>query len=87
MSLKRPGTGALDSEVTNIAAAGFWLLVGDAKYFVPFSDYPSFRKAPVDQIFALKRIGPRQFYWPELDVDTELDALEHPERFPLSWHD
>ncbi len=87
MSLKRPGTSTLDSEVTNIAATGFWLLVDDAEYFIPFSDYPAFLQASVEQIFAVERIGPRQFHWPELDTDIELDALEHPERFPLTWHE
>lgn len=22
-------------------------------------------------------------FWPELDIDVEIDALEHPERYPL----
>lgn len=87
MSLKEHGMPTLGSEVTNITSAGFWLLVDDAEYFVPFSDYPAFSRAPVERIFAVRRIGPRQFYWPDLDVDIELDALEHPENFPLGWHE
>ncbi len=87
MSLDKPGMPTLISEVTNIASTGFWLLVDDVEYFVPFSNYPAFRQAPVDQIFAVQQIGPRQLYWPNLDVDIELDALEHPENYPLSWHD
>jgi hypothetical protein len=23
------------------------------------------------------------FYWPELDVDLDLERVEHPEKFPL----
>jgi len=23
------------------------------------------------------------FYWPELDIDLDLDRIEHPENFPL----
>jgi len=26
-----------------------------------------------------------EFYWPDLDIDIELEALEHPERFPLMF--
>jgi hypothetical protein len=24
-------------------------------------------------------------YWPELDVDLEIDDLENPEKYPLKW--
>lgn len=73
------------NEVTDIIAAGFWLLVDDREYFVPFDDYPAFREATVAQIYAVQRLGPNQFYWPELDIDIELDALEKPEEYPLQF--
>ncbi len=87
MNFEKPGMPTLASEVTNIASTGFWLLVDDSEYFVPFSDYPAFRHAAIEQIFAVQQIGPRQLYWPDLDVDIELDALEHPEHYPLSWRE
>ncbi len=62
-------------------------MVDDAEYFVPFDDYPVFRKATVEQIFGVQRIGPDHFHWPALDADVELEALEHPERYPLVWKD
>ena len=71
------------SEVTNITATGFWLLVDDKEYFVPFTDYPAFQKATIPQIYHVRRLDPAQLHWPELDVDIELEALEHPDRFPL----
>ena len=83
MNSKRPGSDISVSEVTNIIHLGFWLLVDDQEYFVPFADYPAFRQATVSQIYAVQRLSPTQFYWPELDIDLELEALEHPERFPL----
>jgi hypothetical protein len=70
-------------EITSISAVGFWLLTDDREYFVPFADYPVFRNATVAEIYNFERISPRQFHWPELDADIELDALEQPERFPL----
>ena len=87
MSLSPPGTVTSHHEVTGITVSGFWLLVDDAEYFVPFADYPVFRKAGVEQIFDVKRLSPRQFRWPALDADIELDALEHPEYYPLIWRD
>jgi hypothetical protein len=70
---------------TNITATGFWLLVDYREYFVPFADYPAFCGATVAQIHNFERHGPRQFHWPHLDADIELDALEHPRRFPLRF--
>jgi hypothetical protein len=75
----------MSPEVTNISAIGFWLLVDDREYFVPFSDYPAFINATVAQIYNVARLDPHQFYWPDLDVDIELDALRHPEQFPLQF--
>ena len=79
------GINTSPCEVTSIDFAGFWLLVDDREYFVPFDDYPAFRRATVAQIYAMQRLGPSQVYWPDLDVDIELEALEHPERFPLRY--
>jgi hypothetical protein len=71
--------------VTNITAHGFWLFVDDREYFVPFADYPVFQTATVAQIYAVRRIGPTQFHWPELDADIELDALKRPDAYPLKF--
>jgi hypothetical protein len=70
-------------EITNISAFGLWLLVDDQEYFVPFSDCPVFQEATVVHICNIQRLSPRQFHWPGIDADIELDALETPERFPL----
>ncbi len=51
MNSSQPGTGILPSEVTNIEALGFWVLVEDREYFVPFADYPVFKGASIQQIF------------------------------------
>jgi hypothetical protein len=85
MSSNLPGIGISDNEVTNIGATGFWLLVEDKEYFVPFADYPVFQTATIEQIFNVKRLGPGQFHWLALDADIELDALENPDQFPLVW--
>ncbi len=87
MSSKRHGMPIFGSEVTNIASTGFWVLVDNIEYFVPFSDYPVFKRATVEQIFGMQQIAPGHLHWPELDADVELDALEHPEKYPLVWQD
>ncbi len=85
MSLSPDGINTSLSEVTNISHLGFWLLLDDKEYFVPFQDYPGFLDASIPQIYNVQQIGPGEFHWPDLDIDIELDALEHPERFPLRY--
>jgi hypothetical protein len=79
------GTNTSANELTSIGSTGFWLLVENREYFVPFDDYPVFRTATIDQVFNFERIGPRQFHWRDLDADIELDALEKPAQFPLLY--
>ena len=85
MSSPTLGAVTCPGEVTNISRHGFWLLVDDHEYFVPFGDYPEFLKATVCQIYNVQCLDPRQFHWPDLDMDIELDALERPEAFPLEF--
>ena len=87
MSLELPGVVTSVSEVTDITAKGFWLWVDDREYFVPFDDYPVFLDATVAQIYAVERLGPEQFYWPALDADIELAALETPAHYPLQFQE
>jgi hypothetical protein len=76
-------TPSLASEVTNIEPLGFWVLVDEREYFVPFADYPVFQGASIQQIFQMQRLSPTQLHWPDLDADIEIDALEQPEHYPL----
>ncbi|MBI5477867.1 MAG: DUF2442 domain-containing protein [Deltaproteobacteria bacterium] len=71
--------------VTSIGLAGFWVLVNGVEYFVPFSDCPVFRSATVEQITSVQHLGAGQLHWPALDADVELEALDRPEQYPLSF--
>ena len=85
MNLSTAGTSTSLSEVTNISSFGFWLLVEDKEYFVPFEDYPEFLAASVAQIYHMQQIGPDQLHWPDLDIDIEINALAQPEQYPLKY--
>ena len=85
MSSGLHGRNILGSEVTAVGRDGFWLIRDDQEYFVPFSSYPVFRRATVEEIFGMEEIVPGQFRWESLDTDIELEALTHPERFPLKF--
>jgi hypothetical protein len=78
-----PGPATSEAEVTNISKHGFWLLVDGRELFLPFTEFPWFKQAPVEAILHLDRLTLGHFYWPDLDVDLSLDSIEHPERYPL----
>lgn len=73
-------------EVTHIDASGLWVLLRDREYFLPYADFPWFRDARVSQLLHVELESPEHLRWPDLDVDLALDALEHPESYPLIFH-
>ncbi|MBM4287900.1 MAG: DUF2442 domain-containing protein [Deltaproteobacteria bacterium] len=87
MSSRQPGISTSDHEVTNIEPSGFWVLVDNQEFFIPFADYPLFKEAKISQIFHMVRLSPSQLHWPELDADIEIEALTHPEHYPLVYRD
>ena len=70
-------------EVLNVSPHGFWLLVGEQEHFLAFADFPWFRGATLRQLFAIELSHGSHLYWPELDVDLDLERIQHPEKFPL----
>ena len=78
------GTVTLEAEVTNISPHGLWLLLGDEELAVPFSDFPWFKKATIEQLSDVQRPTPDHLYWPQLDVDLSVESIRRPENFPLA---
>ena len=72
-------------EVTNIDRFGFWVLVEDKEYFLPYKDFPWFQNATVGQILDVQLLHGNHLHWPTLDVDLCLDSLAQPEAFPLIY--
>jgi hypothetical protein len=79
-----PGIATSTAEVTNISKHGFWMLVDGRELFLSFTDFPWFKHATIDAIIGVERPAPSHLHWPQLDVDLSLDAIEHPERYPLT---
>jgi len=70
--------------VENITPFGIWLFVKDKEYFLSFTDYPYFKDHPLHAIQKVQLQHGYHLYWPELDIDLEIDVLEHPEQYPLT---
>jgi len=80
-----PDTQKSPVEVGNIDRFGFWLLIADKEYFLPYTDFPWFRAARVEQILNVELLHGEHLHWPDLDVDLSLDSLAQPEAFPLIY--
>ena len=83
MSSAPLGTSISAAEVTNISRHGVWVLVDNRELFMPFEEFPWFRRASVEAILKVERPKPHHLRWPDLDVDLTVDAIEHPESYPL----
>ncbi|MGA9111981.1 MAG: DUF2442 domain-containing protein [Smithella sp.] len=69
--------------VENITPFGLWLFVNGHEYFLNYQDYPYFREQTIKAIQNVKLLHSCHLYWPDLDVDLEIDNLENPEKYPL----
>jgi hypothetical protein len=83
MKSARLGKPTSAVEVSNVSKHGFWLLIDDSERFVPFAEFPWFKKAPIDQLLNVELASPRHLYWPDLDIDLAIESIDHPELFPL----
>jgi hypothetical protein len=80
-SLKR--SKGISPSVENITPFGIWLFVRDKEYFLSYKDYPYFRDQTLSSIQNVQLLHGYHLYWPELDVDLEIDNLENPQKYPL----
>lgn len=79
------GTHTSSAEVQGVLKGGVWLLVRGREYFLPFTRYPWFKTATLSAVQRVKLLHNRHLYWPDLDVDVDVESLEHPERYPLGY--
>ncbi len=77
------GTNTLVAEVTHVSKHGFWLLLGEEELLLPFSEFPWFKQATIEQLSTVEWPTPDHLYWPLLDVDLSVESVRHPEKFPL----
>ena len=85
MKLRKHGARTSEAEVSHISKHGIWLLIDGAEYFLSHEDYPWFRKATIAQVMNVERPHPQHLFWPDLDVDLELDSLKSPAAYPLTY--
>ena len=69
--------------VENITQFGIWMFVNGKEYFLSYEDYPYFQDHTIKSIQNVKLLHGFHLFWPDLDVDLEIDNLENPEKYPL----
>ena len=77
------GTPTSEIEVTLTSRKGFWLLLDDEELFVPYSEFPWFKQATIEEVTTVERPSSNHLYWPLLDVDLSVDSVRDPGAFPL----
>ena len=83
MNSAQHGAGILSVRVCDISQQGFRLWLGEEELYVPFSHFPWFREATIEQIGRVELPSAHHLYWPELDIDLAVASLRDPAAFPL----
>jgi hypothetical protein len=82
MKLLQHGKDILVS-VENITPFGIWIFVKEKEYFLSYKDYPYFKNQSLSSIQNVQLLHGYHLFWPELDVDLEIDNLENPQKYSL----
>jgi hypothetical protein len=77
------GKNTLKVEVTNISVHGFWLLLGENEFFLPFNDFPWFKDARISEISDVSLLNDQHLFWEKLDIDLTLNMIQNPQNYPL----
>lgn len=85
MKLKKLGKNISKIEI-NVSFCGIWLLLNNVEYFLSYKNYPWFREAKISDIYEVQLLHKTHLYWPTLDLDLDLDSIENPEKYPLTYY-
>ena len=77
MKLSKRGTNILAS-VENITPLGIWIFVKEREYFLSHKTFPYFKDQTIRAIQNVQLLHGYHLYWPELDIDLEIDNIESP---------
>ena len=69
--------------IENITPFGIWLLIREKEYFLSFKEFPYFKDHTLNSLYKVQLLHGYHLYWPDLDIDLEIDNLENPDRYPL----
>lgn len=85
MKLKKHGKSTSKTEVVGVTQHGLWIHVNSQEFFLPFTEYPWFKKASLPDLLDLKLIHKHHLRWENLDIDLELESLNNLEKYKLKY--
>jgi hypothetical protein len=71
--------------IANITPFGIWVFVKEKEYFLSYKDFPYFKNQTLNSIQNVQLLHGFHLFWPELDIDLDIDNLENPEKYPLKY--
>jgi len=77
------GPRTSETEVTNVSKHGVWLWLGDREVFLPYERFPWLADGTIREVLNVERISEAHLHWPDLDVDIDVDSIDHPEKYSL----
>jgi hypothetical protein len=85
MKSAKRGNATSIAEVVHVSSHGFWIMLDPPgrELYLPFGSFPWFREATIRQLSHIEVERQHLLRWPDLDVDLDVDRIEHPERYPL----
>ena len=85
MKLSALGKNTSKVEVQDISKFGVWIYIKGQEYLLPYSEYPWFRDGKVSEIYNVELLHNHHLYWPDLDIDLEIESLKNPDQYPLTY--
>jgi len=69
--------------IENITPFGIWIFIKGKEYFLNYKEYPHFKNQSLNSLQNVQLLHGFHLYWPELDIDLEIDNFENPEKYTL----
>ena len=71
------------ANVLMINNQGIMISVCGNDYFLSYNRIPWMLSASIGDVLNVRMSGRNAIEWPALNVDLEIESLQHPERYPL----
>lgn len=78
-----PGESTSTVKVTKVTEDGIWLALDAEELFAPYSEFPWFKDASIEDVTRVEQPHAGHLYWPALDIDLAVESIRNPGAFPL----
>ncbi len=85
MKSSKRGKSTSKVKVYALTEHSVWLEVQEKEFFLSYEEYPWFKDCTFNQVANVELLHGHHLYWPDLDIDLDLESLDHPESYPLIW--